>query len=385
MKHQALPPVAAAAAAAKVLIVSAVAVAVAGCSLFSSDKRKPAELGPNVALLGVKQTWTQSIGKSNPTLVMNVSGNVVTMASADGQVAAINADTGAELWRAQVGQKLAAGVGSDGQWAAVVTEDGHLVALSQGKEQWRKRLPNRAYTAPLVAGARVFVQSADRSVLAFDAATGNALWSQSKTGESLVLRQSGVLTTYQDTLVAGVSGRFVGIDPNSGTVRWEVPIASPRGTNDVERLVELVGGVSRVDSVLCTRAYQMAVGCVDANTAQLRWTVRAEGINGISGDAEVVAGADANGVITTWKRDTGSVAWTSDRLKYRKLSQPLVLGRSVIFGDSAGTVHMLSKKDGSPLNRFSTNSSGISVAPVLAGNTMVVQTNDGAVYGFQPD
>ena len=385
MKHQALPPVAAASAAAKVLIVSAVAVAVAGCSLFSSDKRKPAELGPNVALLGVKQTWTQSIGKSNPTLVMNVSGNVVTMASADGQVAAINADTGAELWRAQVGQKLAAGVGSDGQWAAVVTEDGHLVALSQGKEQWRKRLPNRAYTAPLVAGARVFVQSADRSVLAFDAATGNALWSQSKTGESLVLRQSGVLTTYQDTLVAGVSGRFVGIDPNSGTVRWEVPIASPRGTNDVERLVELVGGVSRVDSVLCTRAYQMAVGCVDANTAQLRWTVRAEGINGISGDAEVVAGADANGVITTWKRDTGSVAWTSDRLKYRKLSQPLVLGRSVIFGDSVGTVHMLSKKDGSPLNRFATNSSGISVAPVLAGNTMVVQTNDGAVYGFQPD
>jgi hypothetical protein len=46
---------------------------------------------------------------------------------------------------------------------------------------------------------------------------------------------------------------------------------------------------------------------------------------------------------------------------------------------------MLSKKDGSPLNRFSTNSSGISVAPVLAGNTMVVQTNDGAVYGFRPE
>ena len=316
---------------------------------------------------------------------MNVSGKVVTMASGDGQVAAINADTGAELWRTNVGQKLSAGVGSDGQLAAVVTEEGYLVAVSQGKEQWRKRLPNRVYTAPLVAGARVFVQSADRSVLAFDAATGNPLWSQSKTSESLVLRQSGVLTAYQDTLIAGVSGRFVGIDPNSGTVRWEVPIASPRGTNDVERLVELVGGVSRVGSVLCTRAYQMAVGSVDAGSAQLRWTVRADGINGISGDDDIVAGADANGVITTWSREGGSVAWTSNRLKYRKLSQPLVLGRSVIFGDSAGTVHMLSKKDGSPLNRFATNSSGISVAPVVAGNTMVVQTNDGAVYGFQPE
>ena len=62
-----------------------------------------------------------------------------------------------------------------------------------------------------------------------------------------------------------------------------------------------------------------------------------------------------------------------------------MLGRSVIVGDSTGVVHMLSKKDGTPLNRFAANSSGISVAPVVAGNTMVVQTNDGAVYGFQPD
>ncbi len=376
---------AAAAAAAKVLTVSAVALAIAGCSLFSSDKRKPAELEPNVALLSVQQVWTQRIGKSNPTLVMNVSGNVVTLASADGQVAAVNADTGADLWRVNVGQKLSAGVGSDGKWAAVVTEDGNLVALNQGKEMWRKRLSARVYTAPLVAGERIFVQSADRSVQAFDAASGQALWSQAKTSEALVLRQSGVLTAYQDTLVSGVSGRFVGIDPNTGALRWEVPIASPRGTNDVERLVELVGGVSRQGSVLCTRAYQMAVGCIDASTAQLRWTVRAEGINGISGDADVVAGADGNGVITAWAHDGGSVVWTSNRLRYRKLSQPLVLGRSVIFGDSSGTVHMLSKKDGSPLNRFSTNSSGISVAPVLAGNTMVVQTNDGAVYGFRPE
>ena len=374
-----------AAGAAKIATVSVAALALAGCSLFSSDKRKPAELEPNVALLGVKQTWTQRVGKSGATLLMNVSGSTVTTASADGTVVAMNADTGAELWRTRVGDTLSAGVGSDGQWAAVVTDKGYLVALRNGKEAWRKRLPNRVYTAPLVAGARVFVQSADRSVAAYDAATGNSLWSQAKTAEALVLRQSGVLTTYQDTLVTGVSGRFVGVDPNNGTLRWEVPIASPRGTNDVERLVELVGGVSRVGSVLCARAYQMAVGCIDADAAQLRWTVRAEGASGIAGDEEVVVGADSNGVVTAWGRDGGSVVWTSSRLKYRKLSQPLVLGRSVIVGDSTGVVHMLSKKDGSPLNRFATNGSGISVAPVVAGNTMVVQTNDGAVYGFQPD
>ena len=68
-----------AAGAAKIATVSVAALALAGCSLFSSDKRKPAELEPNVALLGVKQTWTQRVGKSGATLLMNVSGSTVTI------------------------------------------------------------------------------------------------------------------------------------------------------------------------------------------------------------------------------------------------------------------------------------------------------------------
>ena len=43
-----------------------------------------------------------------------------------------------------------------------------------------------------------------------------------------------------DTLVVGLSGRLAGLNPSTGGVRWESPIASPRGINDVERLVDLV-------------------------------------------------------------------------------------------------------------------------------------------------
>ncbi|MDP1172213.1 outer membrane protein assembly factor BamB family protein, partial [Klebsiella pneumoniae] len=72
--------------------------------------------------------------------------------------------------------------------------------------------------------------------------------------------------------VAGLSGRMVGIDPDTGAVRWEAPLASPRGTNDVERLVDLVGRVSRVGDSVCARAFQAAVGCVDTQNASVRWT-----------------------------------------------------------------------------------------------------------------
>ena len=76
-----------------------------------------------------------------------------------------------------------------------------LVAFANGKEAWRQKLTVLSYTAPFVAGARVFVLGADRSVSAFDGATGRRLWTQARPGEPLVLRQSGVMLAVADTLV----------------------------------------------------------------------------------------------------------------------------------------------------------------------------------------
>jgi hypothetical protein len=63
----------------------------------------------------------------------------------------------------------------------------------------------------------------------------------------------------------------------------------------------------------------------------------------------------------------------------------LLFGRAVVVGDSTGLLHLLSRDNGSPLNRLSTDGSAISVGPVLAGNTLVVVTRKGGVYGFVPE
>ncbi|MDP1153789.1 hypothetical protein Q6287_28525, partial [Klebsiella pneumoniae] len=75
----------------------------------------------------------------------------------------------------------------------------------------------------------------------------------------------------------------------------------------------------------------------------------------------------------------------SERLQYRKLSAPLVLGRSVVIGDDSGLVHLLSREDGSPLNRLTTDGSGVSVGPVASSDTLVVVTRNGGIYGFRPE
>jgi outer membrane protein assembly factor BamB len=57
----------------------------------------------------------------------------------------------------------------------------------------------------------------------------------------------------------------------------------------------------------------------------------------------------------------------------------------VVIGDDAGLVHLLSRSDGAPLNRISTDGSGIGAAPVVAADTLIVVTRNGSIYGFRPD
>ncbi len=359
------------------------AATLAACS--STSKPKPAELPANVALLGVRQAWNIKVPAVGFPLQTSVSGDTVTVASADGTVVAIDARTGAESWRASAGAPLTAGVGSDGSMAAVVTNKNELVALQGGKVLWRQQLAAETFTAPLVAGRRVFVQTADRTTSAFDGQSGRRLWVQQRTAENLVLKKPGVLIAVGDTLVTGIGGRLVGINPANGSSRWESPIAAPRGTNDVERLVDLTGSVSRVGDSVCARAYYANVGCVDAARGALVWSKPAVSAEGISGDGSLVFGTESNGNVMAWRRTDGERAWQSDRLKYRELTAPLAAGRSVIFGDSTGLLHFVSREDGAPLNRLTVDGSAIAATPVLAANTVVVVTRNGGVFGYRPE
>ena len=75
----------------------------------------------------------------------------------------------------------------------------------------------------------------------------------------------------------------------------------------------------------------------------------------------------------------------TDRLRLRTLTAPLAVGRTLVVGEDTGTVHFLSREDGSPLNRLAPDGSAIAAAPVLAANTVVVVTRNGGVFGYRPE
>lgn len=360
------------------------ALVLAACS-STPEKPKPKPLEPIVAPIAGRQVWSQRIDAVDFPLGIAVQQGVFTVAGGDGTVLALQADTGAEVWRASVGSKLSAGVGSDGRFAAVVTRDNELVVLDGGKVAWRKPVGTRVATAPLVAGERVFVLGLDRTVQAFDVLDGRRLWSLRRPGDPLALTQAGVLLPFKDTLVVGHGPRLTGIDPLRGGVRWEVPVASPRGTNEVERLADIVAPAARVGDVLCARAFQAAVGCINAERATLQWAKTIGGAHGVSADEQVVVAADASDRISAWRTSNGEAAWTNEKLMYRELGAPLIIGPTVVFGDAEGTVHWLSRDKGEAVLRLPTDGSRAVGAPVVSGTTMLVVTRNGGLYAFRPE
>lgn len=365
------------------LALAALAV-LAGCS-SGPERPKPKPLEPIASPIAGRQVWTQRIGDVGFPLTVAVNEGRFTVAAGNGTVLALQADNGRELWRGDAGGTLSAGVGSDGRFAAVVTKNAELVVIEAGKTVWRKPLGTKVTTAPLVAGERVFVLGVDRSVQAFDAFDGRKLWQVRRPGDPLTLTQPGVIAAYKDTLVVGQGPRLAGLDPLSGNVRWDVAIATPRGTNEVERLADLVAPLLRAGDTLCARAFQSAVGCINAERGTLNWSRNVGGNDGIGGDDRLVVAADANDRITAWRGGSGEVAWTSEAMLYRGLSAPLVLGSTVAFADGEGTVHWLAREDGAPKLRLGTDSSGVAVPPVAAGTTMLVVTKTGGLYAFRPE
>lgn len=360
------------------------ALLLSACS-STPDKPAPTALSEFKPALTVTKAWATQLSPVAAPLTAHISQEQVAVVGANGLVTVLNADTGAEIWRLALNTPVAAGIGSDGTRLAVITKSNELMALSKGQVIWKVKLPALALTAPFVAGGRVFALTADRTVTAFDGGSGQVLWRQQRSGDALVLKQAGILTSFQDNLLVGLSGRLVALNPANGVSKWEVTIGSSRGTNEVERLVDLVAGVSRVNNTVCARAFQTSVTCVDALKGSNLWTRAAQGHVGLAGTESAVYGTESDGKVNAWNRSNGQVLWQSEALRFRGLTAPVAAAGQLLVGDDLGWVHWLDASNGQTVARMQIDASGIAMPLLRSGKTWVVVTKNGLVQALRAE
>jgi outer membrane assembly lipoprotein YfgL len=360
------------------------ALLLSACS-STPDKPAPTALSEFKPTLTITKAWATQLSPVAAPLTAHINQDQLAVVGTNGLVTVLNADTGAEIWRLALNTPIAAGVGSDGTRLAVITNSNELIALSKGQVLWKFKLPALALTAPFVAGGRVFALTADRTVTAFDGASGQVLWRQQRSGDALVLKQAGILTSFQDNLLVGLSGRLVALNPVNGVSKWEVTIGSSRGTNEVERLVDLVAGVSRVNNTVCARSFQTSVTCVDALKGSNLWTRTAQGHVGLAGTESAVFGTESDGKVNAWNRSNGQVLWQSEALRFRGLTAPVAAAGQLLVGDDLGWVHWLDASNGQTVARLQIDASGIAMPVLRSGKIWVVVTKNGLIQALRVD
>jgi outer membrane protein assembly factor BamB len=368
-------------------LVLAMTAVLAACAT-KDERRAPVPLVDFKPILNVDQAWSASVGKAGSFLFSPVAvGDAVYAAGANGTVAKIDAKTGQDVWRTKLKDDLSAGVGSDGSLTAVGGIKGGVFVLGpDGKLLWTATAPGEIISPPLVGNGLVVVRTIDGQVIAFNAQTGEQKWIFQIRAVPLNLRVAAGMTFAgtQAVLAGFPGGTFAAINLNTGDAFWQTPVSFPKGVTEVERINDVTGAPTLVGAETCAVTFQGRLGCFDANSGRPQWEKAFSSDSGIAQDETVVAGADDWSVVNAFSAVDGKLLWKNDKLKNRTASVPYILGRAVVVGDYQGYVHFLSVDNGNFVGRVKTDGKGITAAPVLAGDTLVVQTQGGGIYGFRP-
>jgi len=364
-------------------VVLSSVLALSACSWFSKDDDRyaPAPLTDYAPAMSVRAVWSQSIGSgSGLGFAPTVIGDAIYAATPDGSVGKFDLQSGRVIWKSKAESKLSAGVGSDGTTTAVATPSGEVIAFDDtGKIKWRAKATSDVEIPPAVGYGVVVVRSGDYRIQAFDAQSGNRLWSLQRPGPALALRSAAQMVMAEGLAITGLpGGKMLAINVASGNVQWEGTVATPKGASDLERLTDVVGAPRLAGRLLCAVAYQGRIVCFDVTQGgRPLWAKDFSSSSGMMVDDRNAYAPDQSGIVSAFALDNGNNVWKQAGLKNRKLTSPAILGSAVAVGDYDGYVHFLSRSDGRLMARLSVGGGAVVSPPQSTQQGVVVQTGNG--------
>ena len=367
--------------------------ALSACSTLSSlnpfskpdTKNMPAVLQDFTASMHVKQKWMQNIGSAGEyVFVPAVVGQDIYVASQDGSVLKLAAQTGQVQWRIKASLPLTAGVGANAKAVVVAGQKGKIFVYdTQGRLSWEVQASSEILSTPAVSDELVLVHSIDNRITAYKLSNGERQWTVERPLPVLTLRiVTGISLKDQVAVISSPGGKLFALALQNGGMRWEASAADPKGSTELERIVDMAGAPAIVGNNACAVTYQGRVACFDLETGSTRWAKNISSEVGVAADERFVFAADNQGGLFAYAMSGGASAWKNDQLSFRQLSTPTSFGRAVVLGDGFGYVHFVSREDGAFLARLATDGGKIMSAPLVLGNDLIVQTKTGAVVAI---
>lgn len=240
------------------------AFVLSGCSAFGSkDGTEPMELVDFEPSVNIDRLWQRDTGAGQgqgfTTLTPAFLEDLAYTVDYKGHLTALNRFTGKVVWKRELAETIAGGVGLGEDQLLLGTDQGELLALSleSGDELWRTQLSGEVTSVPVGNSEVVAVQTLDGRLSVLEAGTGEVLWFYDNPPPKLTLRgrPSPVLT--ETAIYAGFSnGRLMAFNPQNGLILWEQRIGMPKGRSDLEKMVDIHATPLLQDGILYLAGYQ---------------------------------------------------------------------------------------------------------------------------------
>ncbi len=379
--------------AIRTLSLVGAALLLSACGIFKSDDEKelePTELVDIETKVDVRRAWSSKIGEGAEFLRVALQpvsdGNRLYAASRDGNVVALDPETGKTIWRTELDMSLSAGPGVGEDLIIVGAAAGHVVALDadSGTELWRTNLSGESLAPPIVRDDTVVVLTIDNRLRGLSAFDGSSRWLVEQQTPDLTMRGSAPPVVVGSSVIAGFdNGRLISVDIASGDTEWESVLSPPSGRSDLERLADIDGVISVVGQDIYASGYQGAIAAVAAESGQMLWAREVSTYEGVTADWNNIYTVNEEGVVIAMTRRTGDETWRVDSLIRREPTVPIPFQTTVVVGDLEGYLHFFSNFDGEPVARAKVGSKAVSIEPVVVGDKLFVQSDDGSISAYR--
>jgi outer membrane protein assembly factor BamB len=350
--------------------------------------------------------WSISIGQgssSNARLgaAPVVGDGRIYVMDSQAVIRAISPQDGAVLWQRPLTSPQASartlfggGVSYAGGRVYAVNGSGDAAAIdaATGNIVWQVRPGGPLRGSPTIAADTMYTVSQDNQLFALNIANGEQRWSVAGSAEASGVFGVASPAFGQSTVVAGYSsGELTAYRFENGQEVWSDALTRTTVTTQVHALTDI-----DADPVIDQgRVFAIGQGgrmvAVELNTGQRLWEINLAGIGTpwVAGDWLFVV--TDQGQLLAVSRANGRVRWISQLQRFRDQEDrrgtiswrgPVLAGGRLILTNTLGQIVIASPADGSVLTTLTVRAP-ISLAPVVAGNTLYVLDDSGRLTAWR--
>lgn len=347
--------------------------------------------------------WKRAIGKGSDRRVhltappISAEGVIFTM-DAEAGVSAHSANGGAEVWHANLASRdrrdrEAFGGGlayADGK--VFVTSGYRFVAALNAKTGallWKTPVEAPIHAAPTVSGGRLFVVSTDNELLTVDTATGALGWNYQALVEPARILEATSAAISGDTVIAGfASGELIALRTGNGNDIWSEVLSRASRTNALSEIRDIPGRPVIYKGDVFAVSHSGVFAATDLRTGTARWSLPISGISTPLPIGDVVYVVSKPGEVICVSRETGQVYWIVDLNKDRKKKQraawsgPVLASNRLIIVSSTGELVALNPKTGALEKTVKLGTPAL-LSPIAVNDTLYLVGDKGVLLAIR--